>query len=654
MILALQQLVAVVVQPFPALVLAHAPQILALLRGQLAEESAAARLRALRRRRRLFRRRDAGIDLLAARDRHLRSVAQAVAAVGHHGFADIESLDDGNAVALLRAERHGAHRHHMVGLDHEDISAARAALNRGSRHHGLGAQRVDQKTYIDELIGEQRAVRVVEERTQLDRAGRRVDLGIHRREPSGGELCRLAAVVGGHGEHGAALHARNDVADIVLGDGEEHGHRLKLGDDNHARRLSGADEVADIDLAQPRKSRYRRDNARIAEIDGGGFDVGPVGQHHALVLLDQGGLRGQHLLRDRVRGVKRLIAPQIDARVGKQGAVARELPPGLIERRLEAARIDFGKKIARFHELAFLKCDAPKLAAHLRPDGDGRQRRDRAKGVQGDVDVAFGGLGDAHGLRAARAEATLIAGVLTGKDRPHEKHEQDEPENDPHRAFAARQVFRGPASDVADDTSGFIQIGLDAVAGTVEMMPGCFEIAAGLFGGGLEAVRLVALACHAIFQCWLATVQDGCPDPSSIYHAEGYVRQTAEITEQFSGILSELSRNPLAHAGLGRRRHPAQPVRPLEARTDAEHRCGHVLARRLAVRGFPANGNRRLLVTRFRRRRGRSRAGGFLARHVHKRVVRGGKSIHRKSKVELLAVGGDDFHFRFGRALQAL
>ena len=112
------------------------------------------------------------------------------------------------------------------------------------------------------------------------------------------------------------------------------------------------------------------------------FDVGLVGQHHALVLLDQGLLRGQHLLRDRLRGGKSLIALQIEARVGKQGAIARQLAPGLIERRLETARIDFGKQIARLHQLAFLKIDAQDLTAHLRPDGDGRERRDRAECVQ--------------------------------------------------------------------------------------------------------------------------------------------------------------------------------------------------------------------------------------------------------------------------------
>ena len=69
----------------------------------------------------------------------------------------------------------------MVGLDHEDIGAARAALDRGSRHHGLVVQRVDQKTHIDELIGKQRAVLIVEERAQFDGAGRRVDLGVERR-----------------------------------------------------------------------------------------------------------------------------------------------------------------------------------------------------------------------------------------------------------------------------------------------------------------------------------------------------------------------------------------------------------------------------------------------------------------------------------------
>ena len=56
----------------------------------------------------------------------------------------------------------------------------------------------------------------------------------------------------------------------------------------------------------------------------------------------------------------------------------------------------------------------------------------------------------------------------------------------PGRCFE-HQRLRSPTA-----TFGFFQIGLDAGPGTVETMPGCFEIAAGLFGCGLEAVRLVA------------------------------------------------------------------------------------------------------------------------------------------------------------------
>ena len=78
-----------------------------------------------------------------------------------------------------------------------------AALDRRHRHHGLVLQRVHQKADIDELAGEQLAVRIVEHGAQLDRAGGGIDLIVHGGELAAGDLDGLAAVIGVGRQHRA-------------------------------------------------------------------------------------------------------------------------------------------------------------------------------------------------------------------------------------------------------------------------------------------------------------------------------------------------------------------------------------------------------------------------------------------------------------------
>ena len=77
---------------------------------------------------------------------------------------------------VARAELHFVNRRGPVRLDHIDKGAGSAMLNRCDRHDVGVVQRVDEQLHIDELVGKEDLLFVVEYRPQLDGAGRRVDL----------------------------------------------------------------------------------------------------------------------------------------------------------------------------------------------------------------------------------------------------------------------------------------------------------------------------------------------------------------------------------------------------------------------------------------------------------------------------------------------
>ena len=63
-----------------------------------------------------------------------------------------------------------------------------------------------------------------------------------------------ALAVGGHRDHlwRRSGQRRLDIGQLVFRRGEDHGDRLDLGDGDDAGLGRGVDDVADIDLAQPR------------------------------------------------------------------------------------------------------------------------------------------------------------------------------------------------------------------------------------------------------------------------------------------------------------------------------------------------------------------------------------------------------------------
>src|SRR5215472_8447629 len=141
-------------------------------------------------------------DLFAVdrRDIDLEAVAQPVGAVGDDAIARLQAaLDRGQADIIgrhvSRAGRDLPHRDGAVGIEHVDVAAERAAGGAGGAAlysgggHGDGVlERLHQQLHVDELIGKQRVVGVVELRAHLDGAGGGVDLIVDRDDLADGKL----------------------------------------------------------------------------------------------------------------------------------------------------------------------------------------------------------------------------------------------------------------------------------------------------------------------------------------------------------------------------------------------------------------------------------------------------------------------------------
>jgi hypothetical protein len=135
-------------------------------------------------------------------------------------------------------------------------------------------------------------------------------------------------------------------------------------------------------MTTPYSAVARRDDAAVVEVEGGVLDVGPVAAHNRLVLRHQGALRVDLLAGDRVLCHQLFIAGKIDAGGREHRFIACELALGLVERRLIGARVDLRQEVADLDALALGEPDLGELAADLRLDDDGRQRRDRAERLE--------------------------------------------------------------------------------------------------------------------------------------------------------------------------------------------------------------------------------------------------------------------------------
>src|ERR1051326_4750633 len=105
-----------------------------------------------------------------ARDPYLRAILQPIGAVDDDNLARLQPLCDDDPLVVPGPKRHWLCRDRLVGFDDIDKGARRAALHRRVRHQIGPRQRVDQQLDVDELIGVEHLLCIVEDRSQFDGA----------------------------------------------------------------------------------------------------------------------------------------------------------------------------------------------------------------------------------------------------------------------------------------------------------------------------------------------------------------------------------------------------------------------------------------------------------------------------------------------------
>jgi hypothetical protein len=129
--------------------------------------------------------RTAGLRRLARLDTRAR--LQPVLAVDDDPVAGCQAIGDDCGALADVPDSHGANLDRIVGSDAKDICAVLSALDRLGRDHRGGIHGRDLHSCIDEFVGPQGPVRVVEQRLELDMPGALIDLAVDEDQLAGGE-----------------------------------------------------------------------------------------------------------------------------------------------------------------------------------------------------------------------------------------------------------------------------------------------------------------------------------------------------------------------------------------------------------------------------------------------------------------------------------
>ena len=313
--------------------------------------------------------------------------------VGHDALAGGEAFGGDRRVVIdgLRTDRTLLHR--VVGFDHPDIEAVRAALHRDRRNgHGVLVGR-DQDADADELARPQPLVLVGKFRLQPDRAGGLIDLIVDQQQMALGELI-LVVLIEGENRDAAAQHRLAHRAEGALRQRENHVARFYLGQHRERIDIGGVDDVADVDLAKADDAVDRCYDRRIGELSLRRLDGALVGVDRGLEMIDLGLLQIDVLLRIEILGLQGGEARKILLRIDQLRLIVRFLGDGLIEDGFERRRIDPRQHVALAHLLALAEVDGNQLAGDLGADGDGVVGRHGAERVVIDRDVVLGRFGD--------------------------------------------------------------------------------------------------------------------------------------------------------------------------------------------------------------------------------------------------------------------
>ena len=129
---------------------------------------------------------------------NLAAGLQLVLAVSDHHVPGIESAGNDRGVPLRQRNCHGARLDGLIRLDRINKCSLRTAQDRGRGHHCAVLARFKQQVRVDELVGPKLVVFVVEDRFQLRRSRRWIDLVIDGLQFARRQLGLIVAAVSFH------------------------------------------------------------------------------------------------------------------------------------------------------------------------------------------------------------------------------------------------------------------------------------------------------------------------------------------------------------------------------------------------------------------------------------------------------------------------
>jgi hypothetical protein len=161
------------------------------------------------------------------------------------------------------------------------------------------------------------------------------------------------------------------------------------------------DDISGVHEAHAHSPITRRGDDGVLEIGLRGLDHRVVGRDRGLELVDLALLLVDDLLRGDVRLHQGLGAREIFTRRDEHCLVLRLFGLGVVERRLEQARIDQGQHVAFLDMLTLGEQHLLQLAVDLRVDANGQRALHRAEPGQVDRHILPADDGDAHGHACA-------------------------------------------------------------------------------------------------------------------------------------------------------------------------------------------------------------------------------------------------------------
>ena len=197
---------------------------------------------------------------------------QLVLPVDHDDVPRGDPSGDRCHVILGERNRNRVHCNRFVGFDRKHIASLRAGLDRDRRNHGASLVGFQQQADIDELVGPQRVVRIVEHGFQPPRAGGLVDLIVDRQQLAGGQLRLIVAAVGFDLQR-ALVHVLRYVLQIIFRQSENYSDRLQLGDHEQRIGVGGMHHVAHIHQPQPDAATDGSCDVRVHQVEFGVVDL---------------------------------------------------------------------------------------------------------------------------------------------------------------------------------------------------------------------------------------------------------------------------------------------------------------------------------------------------------------------------------------------